>query len=274
MIKNPYLPDTPVNRAVEAALPNGMSIPAGYASANKRLSTPKVDQVENTIVVTADTGATIYYTTNGNTPTTSSSVYTEPVSLNSNATFKCIAVKSGFANSNVATKAFVKKLTCGTPSITARSNTFTISTATTGATIYYTTDGSTPTEESTKYEGRAVRYANSVMVKAIAVKDGLYNSEIASQTCEYDGVAQIAKLKAGDIVLFGTLTRLTITEVEFSADKTSVVRFTSDSTTATTLSVPETLWAGGASPELEKSHIYQIAWCNGVAVLTDLGLAD
>ncbi len=48
------------------------------------------------------TGAAIYYTTDGSTPTTSSNLYGAPFTLNSTATIKAIAVLSGYNNSQVA----------------------------------------------------------------------------------------------------------------------------------------------------------------------------
>lgn len=55
----------------------------------------------------ADAGAKIYYTTDGKTPTTSSTLYTAPFTLKENATVAAIAVKDG-KTSSVATKAFTK----------------------------------------------------------------------------------------------------------------------------------------------------------------------
>ena len=57
----------------------------------------------------------------------------------------------------------------------------TIGTETTGATIYYTTDGTTPTTSSTKYT-KALNITETTTVKAIAVKDGLEKSAVASAT--------------------------------------------------------------------------------------------
>ncbi|MEI5913406.1 chitobiase/beta-hexosaminidase C-terminal domain-containing protein [Bacillus albus] len=55
----------------------------------------------------------------------------------------------------------------------------TLSTETPDTTIYYTTNGSIPTESSTKYTG-PITIKKDVQIKAIAVKRGLENSEIAS----------------------------------------------------------------------------------------------
>lgn len=65
----------------------------------------------------------------------------------------------------------------GTPS--EGSNTFTIS-GESGATIHYTTDGSTPTESSTVYSN-TVTVSEETTVKAIAIKDGV-SSSVATTT--------------------------------------------------------------------------------------------
>lgn len=80
-----------------------------------------------------------------------------------------------------------------TPVITPASGTYegsvevSISCATEGAIIYYTLDGTDPDENSGDYGGSFVIAATSVQaapvtVKAIAMKDGMLNSEIASVT--------------------------------------------------------------------------------------------
>jgi HK97 family phage major capsid protein len=57
----------------------------------------------------------------------------------------------------------------------------TLASATTGTTIYYTVDGSTPTRNSTKYVGTAKpSVTGAVTIKAIAVKKGMVDSAVLS----------------------------------------------------------------------------------------------
>jgi hypothetical protein len=57
-------------------------------------------------LATATAGATIYYTTDGSTPTTGSMVYSEALVISIAVTIKAIAVKAGMANSAVLSAAY------------------------------------------------------------------------------------------------------------------------------------------------------------------------
>ena len=75
-------------------------------------------------------------------------------------------------------------LKCATPTITYDNSTgdVTIETATEGAAIYYTTDGSTtPTSSSTLYSA-PFSIANTTTIQAIAIKSGFNDSEVITQT--------------------------------------------------------------------------------------------
>lgn len=63
-------------------------------------------ETQNVTISCTTDGATIYYTTNGDTPTTSSSVYSTPIAISTTTTVKAMAVKSGMNNSSVATATY------------------------------------------------------------------------------------------------------------------------------------------------------------------------
>jgi|GEM_PF-2432252 len=58
-------------------------------------------------ISSATSGATIYYTTNGQTPKSWSSKYTSPVTIGANQTLKAIAVKKDMAISSMTTSTYV-----------------------------------------------------------------------------------------------------------------------------------------------------------------------
>ena len=121
-------------------------------------------------------GADIYYTTNGQEPTTSSALYSSPVQLSGNCTVKAIAVKDG--NQSETAEFVVDVFVVEKPVISANGTTITISCGTAGADIYYTLDESTPSAYKTKYIG-AFDCSQSTVIMAIARKSGYKDSEVA-----------------------------------------------------------------------------------------------
>ncbi|HYG74310.1 MAG TPA: chitobiase/beta-hexosaminidase C-terminal domain-containing protein, partial [Planctomycetota bacterium] len=83
--------------------------------------TPNGGTFDNAVSVTiacATTGATIHYTTDGSTPTTASPVYSAALSLSATTTLKALAVKSGMADSTVASATFTKNAALAAPTFT------------------------------------------------------------------------------------------------------------------------------------------------------------
>jgi hypothetical protein len=79
-------------------------------------------------------------------------------------------------------------------------------TATPGATIYYTTDGSTPTVGGTPYTGEViVTVTEGMTLKAIAEVDGFYPSFVTSQTFVVPAYDNPATIPAGSATVDGDL---------------------------------------------------------------------
>ncbi|MGD1064941.1 MAG: chitobiase/beta-hexosaminidase C-terminal domain-containing protein, partial [Terracidiphilus sp.] len=131
-------------------------------------------------------GAVIYYTTNGTMPNGSSTVYSGQITVSSSETVAAIAVASSYSVSAVATATYALILpTAATPTFSVPGGTYTatqtltISDATAGAAIYYTTNGTTPTTSSTVY-GSAITVSATETIEAIAVASGYTNSTVES----------------------------------------------------------------------------------------------
>jgi hypothetical protein len=137
------------------------------------------------ISILSSPGTTIYYTTDGSTPTTSSTVYTSAIQLSTMTTIKAIAAANGFSNSSAASATYVFQ--AATPTFSPAGGTYnsaqsvTISDSSPGVTIYYTTDGSTPTTSSILYTG-AIPVSAIETIKAIGTRTGFLASAVASAT--------------------------------------------------------------------------------------------
>ncbi len=173
------------------------------AATESRAATPILSPAAGTYasaqsVKISDTtaGATIYYTTNGVAPTTSSTKYTVPIAVAASETIKAIAVAAKFTNSAIASAAYVIETPADTPVFSPAAGSYPsglsvkISDATAGAIIYYTKNGTIPTTSSTKYTA-PIAIAASETVEAIAVAAGYTTSTVA--TAKYTIAPRAAK---------------------------------------------------------------------------------
>jgi hypothetical protein len=85
---------------VISSSPPPVATPTASPTAGTYTSTQSV------VLSDATTGAAIHYTTDGSTPTASSTLYSGPISVAATTTIKAIGTKSGSTNSAVATFAY------------------------------------------------------------------------------------------------------------------------------------------------------------------------
>ncbi len=141
----------------------------------------------NVTITSSAPDASIYYTTNGADPDPNSIPYTGSFSISATTTLKARAYVSGSPPSAIRSVTYTKMGKVAVPQISPPNGGFVysldiyMSTATSGANIYYTLDGSDPNDSSTLYTGSFPITAGGT-VKARAYKSGMVPSDIASAT--------------------------------------------------------------------------------------------
>ncbi|HTQ31542.1 MAG TPA: choice-of-anchor tandem repeat GloVer-containing protein [Opitutaceae bacterium] len=201
--------------------------------------------VQSVTISSATAGASIAYTTDGTTPTesggtvTHGSLYSGPVTVGAGSTtLSAIAFESGYADSAVATAAYTISLPqAATPTISPAGGGYTsvqsvtISTSTSGASIAYTTDGTTPTESGGTvthgflYSGPVtVGAGNHTIIDAIAFKTGYSDSAPA-------GAGYSINLSPAFSIVAGTYA--SAQSVSITPAGAVTIRYTTDGSTPT-----------------------------------------
>ena len=164
---------------------------------------PTITRSGNTIsLATTSNNVTIYYTTDGTEPSASNgTAYTDPFSLEDltlPVTVKAITVRDESHASTVA-QATYNNLSIEKPEISiSSSGEVTITCATAGVTIRYTTNGTDPTSSSgTVYTG-PFSVPNLTTVKAIAYKTNYDDSEVAEGQYVTSGTTSDGKVVLDD----------------------------------------------------------------------------
>ncbi len=158
-------------------------------------------------------GSAIYYTLDGSEPNQNSMLYTGEFVVNANniagetIVIRAIEIAPGWMNSSEVTqiitflparvepgKLSVPVIITTPADVTALDNSVKVkvklASAVTGASIYFTTDGSAPGANSNKYTGEfevkaGSKAANSKVIRAICIKEGWINSETAMKTITF-----------------------------------------------------------------------------------------
>lgn len=167
--------------------------------------TPATGTYESSTTVemsSSQSGATIRYTTNGSTPTSSSTLYSGPLLVESTMTVKAKAFHADYATSAETNRTYT--ITVAAPTFTPTAGTYaagqtvTISSATLGATIRYTLTGVDPVDtDATIASGGSIMVGNYTL-KAKASKTGATTSAVCSATYELAENLVTATIATGD----------------------------------------------------------------------------
>ena len=180
---------------IKAIAQSGTDTVSAVASGTYTFPTPTANPVFSVLTGTYDTpqsvtiadstsAAVIYYTINGTTPTTASTKYTGPISVTATETIEAMAIATGHTQSAVLTEKYTIEKQAAAPVFSpavgtyTTTETITITGATPGAVIYYTTNGTAPTSASTKYTA-PVAITQTTDFQAIAIATGYVNSVAA-----------------------------------------------------------------------------------------------
>ncbi len=223
------------------------------------------------VTLTANEPATIYYTTNGTAPTTTSPAYSGPLTIGVTTSLKFFARDSAGNSEAVKTANYIINLDT-TPPVTTPSpagGTYSSAqnvtlTANEPATIYYTTNGSTPSTSSPTYSGPLPIPATTTL--KFFARDTAGNSEIA-KTASYI-------IKQNQTITFGPLPAKTYGDPAFTLSASTSsglpVSYTSSNTSVATISGITVTIVGAGSATITASQSGNAAYNPAVAVAQTL----
>ena len=208
---------------------------APIANANLASGIFKSNQTVTLSATDNDPNLKIYYTLNGTNPTTSSTIYTGPLTISNEGTttLEFIAVDTTGNISNTVTQMYTidtipPTVTPNTTSglyNTPQKITLTISKP---GTIYYTTDGTTPTNKSNIYTGPINIPANTTTtLEYLAIDTAGNTSPIYTQTYTIDTIPPTVTPNTTS-GLYNTPQKITLT-----ISKPGTIYYTTDGTTPT-----------------------------------------
>jgi formylglycine-generating enzyme required for sulfatase activity len=139
---------------------------------------------EQAVKITSPTaGTTIHYTTDGSTPTPTSTQYNTPVNIAQCTVLRAVAIRTGWTDSNIASGTY--NLNVSAPLINPAGGSFSgtqnvsITCTTPGSEIHYTSNNTIPTPDSPLYSNPLVLNASQI-IKAKAFKSGWNPSQAVS----------------------------------------------------------------------------------------------
>ncbi|SCG93732.1 Predicted RNA-binding protein%2C contains TRAM domain [uncultured Clostridium sp.] len=225
----------------QAAVEPVTSVPT--ASSDKRTEVTIGSKIR---LFSATEGAVIFYTLDGSEPAfdettlkpTGSStlkydatqgITVPPITDSSVITITAVAWCEGLASSNISRLIFQYPSAVSAPYATpaagavAENTQVSLKTATEGAAIYYTTDGSTPTTASNVYDStNPFVISKNTTIKALAVKDKMESEVVTfAYTVSEKLSTPQASIESGSVVAAGTVVTLT-------GDSGATIHYTTD----------------------------------------------
>lgn len=144
----------------------------------------------------------IYYTTDGTTPTESSSLYKEPILINRTTNLQAIAVSEDGEISDVASYQYTAALKAAAPTASHEDGTVlepgtivALHTDTESARIYYSTNGTDPTldnlDDMQLYTEDGIPVYRTVTIKAVAYREDMQLSAVETYTYRVDTIPAV-----------------------------------------------------------------------------------
>lgn len=193
-----------------------------------------------TISITASTpGSVIYYTTDGSLPTLASPRFTSSISLSSegSTTLRAVATAPGYAQSTISSATYVIDFPAAAEPTTSPAagdyssvQNVVLADAAPGASIFYTTDGSSPTPASMSYT-LPIIVTTSTNIRAIATAPNFTPSAVSSNRFRFPAAAPAIS------PLGGTYTKAQVVTLSDAVPGASIF-YTLDGSRATSASTP------------------------------------
>lgn len=187
----------PVDEATEdlyALLNDVIALAAKTKRAVAAVGTPNITFAQgdgvSTVTISATNSNAIYYTTDGSTPTASSTKYTSPFDVTSECTVKAIATGDGYTDSQVGSKDILiaTQLTAPVIDLLYENGKTTIAlTQAEGAKIFFNFNGATTAALSQEYK-EPIELDEPTTIYALATADNMLPSEVASKVVGIEGV--------------------------------------------------------------------------------------
>jgi uncharacterized repeat protein (TIGR02543 family) len=160
------------------------------ATPTASLTTGTYSSSPTVILACSTPGSSIHYTTDGSTPTGGSALYTGPIEMSGSTTIKAVGTAGALVSAVCTYLYTVDPTSVSTPQVTPAGGSYTSAQAvtlsdwTSGATIYYTTNGADPATSGTVYSA-PISIGTPLTLKVVAKKAGMASSTTVSATYSF-----------------------------------------------------------------------------------------